>query len=251
MLIILNTTALLLLFSRLQTCVCLKWQTATWRGGQTGCTGTAVLYAASRQPPGTPCHLHRLRSTPPAPRAAQGQSRLLASPRRCQQVASSPGRVRDRAEQERAETLPGLLLFLLFSPLVQQVPSLQSRLARSESGYRYQGMGKRDTSIDQCSWARNWGLRVKPSAGHRAHHGTGWDGLSSRGKAGVLPRSVSLWETLGKLAWLECGAGNSGPGSGWEWAAHRHRWLRCGCSPGRWCGWQISCQCLPRCRQPR
>lgn len=154
--------------------MCLKWQTATWRGGQTGCTGTAVLYAVSRQPPGMPRRLHHLRSTLPAPRAAQGQSQLLASPRRCRQVASSPGRARDLAEQERAETPPGLLLFLLFSPLVQQVPSLQPWLARSELGYRYQGMGKRDTSIDQCSWARNWGLRGKPSAGHGAHHGTGW-----------------------------------------------------------------------------
>lgn len=31
--LLLITAALLMQFSRLQTCVCLKWQTATWRGG--------------------------------------------------------------------------------------------------------------------------------------------------------------------------------------------------------------------------
>lgn len=31
--LLLITAALLMQFSRLQTCVCLKWQTTTWRGG--------------------------------------------------------------------------------------------------------------------------------------------------------------------------------------------------------------------------
>jgi len=227
-----------LLLSRLRTCKCLERQTVTRRGGWTGCTGTTALCAASRQPRGHPL---------PTPPQKHGPARRAArAPHLAGEVPAGrilPPRVLPSTSVRKR--LPGRCLSSVFQ-LPRQVPSLQPWPGLSKSECRYLGMGKRDTSLDQCSWAGNWELRVKPSAEQGAHPRAGWDGLSSQGQnrgsavlrvpAGNAGKMSQSW-SLGLGTGGQAPAGNWGPGSGWEQAASRRRWLWRGCSPGRWCAW--------------